>query len=533
MVLCLAGGVIAVLSYRPDLDDYYYAPNAVYYLEHPDAAMGFGVHFIESKSQITSLSWGTSLPYEYARAAIAYLTGLDFLSVYYFVTAGIIGGAIPPAYFYLLSQFTNNPLKSIFGTFFAISVLLFMGDTHRAPGNFAFVRAFQGKTLLLSAGVPILAGATIEFFKRRSIQGWLLIFVTTTGLVGTSASAAVVLPALGSVVGLTLLLQQESWREILNYSVQYGSSFVYLFTYAIFVLLYSSRDLGVDSPVNEGWPTTFWGHMEFFVNSNQPVTPFLIAVGTGVAISYLSQERRKLFGIWALLSIVIYLNPIVSGFHIKYITSPNIYWRIAYVYPGIVGIGAIGFWGFDWLSPYSRGTQVSILGTVMVTMVAAHVPWFSSSSLQSNMQWFPLEYPVHGNLGVAERVVEEAPAGGMLAPFSLSGPIVMISADHPQMRVRSDGVMLWLGKEQAERRIGASKYGGGSGGTLKDFREVAKERSVCSVVVAESVAERRKVKATLSSTGYSTGRRIGGYIVYTRYPEKYDGCKTSRYGSIE
>ncbi len=533
IVLCLVGGVIAVLSYRPDLDDYYYAPNAVYYLQHPDAAMGFGVHFINSKTHITSLSWGTSLPYEYARAAFAYLAGLDFLSVYYFVTAGIVGGSIPLSYFYLLGQFTNNNVKSLFSSFIAISILLLMGDTHRSPGNFAFVRAFQGKALLLSAGIPIIAGATIEFFRRRSIQSWLLLFATTTGLVATSASAAVILPALGSVVGLALLLQQESWREVLRYSLVYGLSYAYLFSYAACILMYSADNLGVNSPVNEGWPTSFWGHIDFFVNRNQPVTPLFITAGTGMAILNLGEEWRRIFWIWALVSILIYLNPIVADFHIKYITSPNIYWRMAYIYPVIVAVGAIGFWSYDWLRAFSQRMQAGILGIAMVAMVAAHIPWFSSSSLQSNMQWFPLKYPVHGDLGVAERVAEEAPAGGMLAPFSLSGPIVMVSSDHPQMRVRSDGVLLWLGKKQAERRIGASKYGEGSGGTLRDFQEVAEDRSVCSVVVADSVAERGEVRATLSSAGYKTGRRVSGYVVYMRHPTKYDACKTSPHGSIE
>lgn len=527
VILCLAGVLLAVLSYRPDLDDYYYAPNALYYLQHPGTAMGFEIHFIESQTRITSLSWGTSLPYEYSRAAFAYLTGIDFLSVYYFVTAGIVGGLIPLAYFYLLSQFTSNPLKSAFGTFIALSILSFMGDTHRAPGNFAFVRAFQGKALLLSAGVPILAGATIEFFQRRSIQAWLLVLATTTGLIGTSASAAVILPALGSVVGLTLLLQQESWREILSCSFRYGTAYAYLFAYAAFILIYSADNLGMDSPVNEGWPTTFLGHLSFFINPYQPTSPLVITVGTGFALLYFEGKRREIFSLWALLFLVIYFNPFVADFYIRYITSPNIYWRMAYIYPGILALGAMGFWGFDWLRTYSRQIQIGAFVGIMIAVVAAHLPWFSSSTFQSNVQWFPLEYPIRGDYYTARQITENVPNGAMLAPYSLSGPVALASSTHPQMRVRSDGVLLWLGRKRAQRRISASKYVGGNGGSLQDFREVIQKSSVCSAVISDSIADKSQVRSILSSQGYRPGQEIGEYVVHSRQSRYQSACASN------
>lgn len=520
VALCLTGVLVATFSYRPDPDDYYYAPNAVYYLQHPGATMGFEIHFIDSQTRITSLSWGTSLPYEYARAAFAYLTGIRFLSVYYFVTAGVVGGLIPLAHFYLLRQFTDNTFRAIGGTFVSLSILLFMTDTHRTPGNFAFVRAFQGKALLLSAGIPILAGATIEFFQRRSLRTWVLLFSTITGLIGASASAAVILPALGSVVGLALLFQQENLKEVAVCAFQYGLSFAYSLSYAACIFLYSYKKLGPESPVNEGWPTTFLGHMDLFVNTSRPFTPLVITVGTLLSIFYINR-RNNVFLWWIILSLFIYLNPFTSELHINYVTSPNIYWRMIYVYPTVVVVGSIGFLGFSWLRSYDRKVQGAIMGAVIVALVAVYIP------LQSKLQWFPLQYPIRDDYHAAKQIVEEVPRGAMLSPPSLSGPIAMISSEHPQTRVRSKGVLLWLGRERGQRRIDASNYVANSGGTLQSLRKVIQKRSVCSVVFSERVADRSRVRSALSSAGYKKGPGTGEYVAYSRPSEHYDACDSA------
>ncbi len=339
LLISLVGALLGLLSFRPDPDDFYYAPNAVYYLKNPGASMGFIVHFIQSESPIISRVWGTSLPYEYARAAVAYITGADFLTVYYFFTSTLVGGIIPLSYFYLLAQLTNSIHKAVFGTFVAVALVLFMGDTHRAPGNFAFVRAFQGKTLLIAAGIPLFSGATLEFFREASVRAWILLFVTATGLIGATASTAVLLLALASVLAFAVLLTRRMYKETIRKWVPYGASLLYVVSYAILLVIFSTNDLGVESPVNEGWPTTFWGHAGFFLDIKQPVTPVLVLVGTVVALIYGIGRGAYFVALWCIFAVSFYINPLVSNFYISELTSPNIYWRLFYIYPVIPILG--------------------------------------------------------------------------------------------------------------------------------------------------------------------------------------------------
>ena len=526
--LIVTGALLGLLSYRPDLDDFYYAPNAVYYLQHPGSVMDFKIHFIHSENPITSYAWGTSLPYEYGRATFSYITGIDFISVYYFLTSFAVGTIIPVSHFYLLSKFTDQTSKAVFGVFAAMSLLLFMGDTHRTPGNFSFVRAFQGKTLLLSAGIPVFAAGTIEFFRKRSVRTWILLFSTATAMIGTTASAAALLPALGTVLALAFLLKADDYWSVLKAWLPYGGSFLYVVLYAVLVLVYSPHDLGMESPVNEGWPTSFWGHLSFLVRPIQPVTPFLLLTGTIVSVIYYRTHRLYIFLLWSILSITIFFNPIVSDFHIEYLTSPNAFWRLLYTYPIVPSLGAIGFLCFDYLKSKTKEFQVSVVSVILVAMGVAHIPWFSSSALQHNLQAPPLEYPIPGKYKTAKRITNTVPEGPMLAPGSVAGTAVMINSDYPQMRVRSDGVRLWLGEQKAQTRIEASNYVAGenrSGGSFSAFQRIMRKNSTCSVVISDSLANSNQVRSVLSREGYDGHRNVGAYEAYWRPPGRHKACE--------
>src|SRR6185437_5778018 len=61
-------------------------------------------------------------------------------------------------------------------------VVLALGETHRDYGNFAFERLFQGKSILVTGMVPVIAGSA-------------LLFAAQVAALGVSASALFVAPA--------------------------------------------------------------------------------------------------------------------------------------------------------------------------------------------------------------------------------------------------------------------------------------------------------------------------------------------------
>lgn len=517
--LSLFGFLLGLFSFRPGADDLYYVPNSRYFLENPRERLDFLIHFVGSRSEVISINWGTSLPYDYLRASISYVLDIDLLTSYYFLVPPFACFLIPISYFLLVSKFADNNKKVYFSTTVSIFILLVMGDTHRTPGNLSFVRFFHGKSLLLTIGVPVFAGASIDFFRTCSFRSWLLLFVTATGLIGATTSTVILLPALGSVFALSFLYASTDYISSIRKCALFFSSLSYVFVYAITFLVYKKNDLGMGSPPNEGYPTGFIGHFDFWLNPIFPITLFVVFFGSWFALRYYSGQNKRVFKLWLAFTVIAYVNPISAYFHIRYLTSPNIYWRLFYILPIIPILGAVGFWCYEWLVSRSRRTQLKAVGGALLFMIGLHFLPGSPSILASNLQLPPLEYPVPGNYSVAKRLTTTVPEGPMLAPGSIGGIVAMIDSEYPQMRIRTDGVRLWIGGDEAEDRIHASRHAGGNEQSLPSFRRVLSKPSLCSVVVHNEVARRSKEKKLLKSEGYTYSKKAEEYVAYWRSHE--------------
>lgn len=507
------GAAISLFTHRPNPDDFYYVPNAVYHLQNSSSLMGFEVHFFESGGEkIKSLFWGTSVPYDYFRAAAAWGTGSGYLPMYYLWSAAACAFLIPISIFYLLTRFVEETKAAVFGTAFAVAILLLMGDTHRAPGNFAFTRAFQGKTLLLSAGVPLFSALTIDFYRDRTWFNWVFLFAACTGLLGATTSSAVLLPALGSVLTIGLLCADMHWSRIGDWALQYGTALAYIFAYAGIALVASYHEMGPGSPVNQGWPTTFWGHLALFIPHESvasvniggtggpeslmgylsyisylkvPVTLLLVAFVTGMGLWVLTDRVRWFLGGWVGALFLLYLNPLVADLHIQNTTSPNIYWRLFYLYPTFLFAGIVGAY-FQKKVTWNWKYTCSFL----VLLVIPHFAGFGGSSISRYMSSTPqLDLPRQA-LQVSKVASRKAPPGPMLSPLPMSGIIPMVDNGHPQICIRRDGVRLWMkSPEHAENRIGACQFVGGDGGEVSDLESVLGEGIVNSVLIGKGVLE--------------------------------------------
>ena len=238
IAVCLIGMLLALIINRPNVDDYYYVPNAVYYAQHPSAAMGFEVHFLYSEPQpIVSAFYSTSGPYEYVQAAAAHILGVNFLTVYYVLGAAVIGSMIPLAIFLLLTDFSTNATSAAVGTLITIAAVLLMGETDLTFGNISLARAFEGKTLLLAVGVPLFACFSLDYFKRPGVMRVLALFCLATTMVGASASAVFVLPALAVVLAIShLLTTADQGHFALTRIPGYVAGMAYVVLYALFAL---------------------------------------------------------------------------------------------------------------------------------------------------------------------------------------------------------------------------------------------------------------------------------------------------------
>jgi hypothetical protein len=239
LTCCLLSVLLCLASHQPNMDDSYYIPNVVYYLAHPDKPMDFYIHFIDSGGEpFVSYHVGTSLPFEYAQGIVAYITRSHFLTVYYFLSPALFGGMIPLVWFYLISRFSFPSRAAVTGAFFICLSLILMGEQHRSFGNFAFNRIFQGKTVLLTVGLPLFCALTIDFFRSPSGRTWLYLFVVSVAGVGFSASGSVLIPLLALVLAVAC-----SFSYLPDMRTRCRRGFLYFCT-----LFYPKRHLSIPVP---------------------------------------------------------------------------------------------------------------------------------------------------------------------------------------------------------------------------------------------------------------------------------------------
>src|SRR5688572_7923343 len=525
--LVALAGVLGLMSFRPDTDDYYYVPAAVHALENPGEPMGFLVRgLIEPPGvPLVSHNFSTSVPYEYLSAVLAWALKTEFLAPYYFVLPVLVSCAIAASLLYLAGQLDLDPLATVLGCAFALAALLAMGETHWAYGNFTFARAFHGKTLLLSCGVPAFAAATVEFFRSPRPSRWLLLAAIATAMVGVTATAIVLLPLLAFVLALGAVVVEGVSLAYVRRLVFYGLSLGYVVGYAAcYLATGAASGLGLESAVNAGFPKDYAGHLELMI---RPESPVWLALALAAALVFFRLARRdaRLFvACWGIVCVGLFLNPLAASFLIEHVTSPNIYWRLFYLLPIGAFVGAAATVSLDRLRE-RRTLQIAAAGAAIAVLLALQLLIPEISVLKQAHLGAPKYKLPPESLAEARALIEAAPSGPMLAPAELAGIVPMLTSRFPQVLRRGEAEFLWIdqgrfGARTAER-LTATSFAARGGKGLSTWLQVVRELAPTSLVLTpeawQSLASAGQT-AALAELGYESPQRVGRLLVLTRRP---------------
>lgn len=514
--LGFVGSLISLIVNRPDDDDFYYVPNVIFYLQNPQALMGFNIHYLfSSQEPFASFSWATANAYEYIQALIAFGFRLRYLDVYYLIMPALAGFLIPLALYLAIVHFSDDTFSAVIGTLVTIGIILLLGETHRTFGNFSFVRIFQGKAILLSLGIPLFIAFSMNYFAQPTYKTGLGLLFLATGLVGLSSSAIFMLPALACVLALAYVISMQ--RYPFTMLVGYFASLGYVVAVALYVFLFWKLGLDNASPANQGWPTTFFGHVNFFVNPKAPLTPLALIGSTLLAAFVLSGRRRQFLLLWAIASIVLFLNPLSASFLIPHVTSANAYWRMFYIYPFPIMTGIIAATLFTHLNHGSLAKRVAVVLTTGILLVG--LLFLSPTSVFYHQDLGRPTYKlILHKWRQATAITQVTPAGVMLAPEPIAGIVAMLDARFPQIRVRMDAERTWLPSlEEANVRIAAAEYIDGKGGDFSALQTVVKlyGNTIHSIVINKQVVNKNpEIVDFLNAHKFTNQHATDEYIIF-------------------
>lgn len=510
----LVGGILASIYAYPDGDDHLYVPEAVYAMTFPSEPMGYTVHFLFKDPPIQSLVVGTAQPYEYAQALLASLLGVDFLVVYHIWMVALVGATVPLAAYSLLRHFSDDSASAAVAVGMAILILTLMGETKHAPGGWSFTTLFKGKTVLVAAGVPYFVGGSLEFFRRPSLLRWAQTGVIATALTGLSSTAFFLIPMTALAIGIASVISLRNRRPVLLLA-GYGASMGYLVAYGLYASRTVASNLGPQGEGFGSWPAEFSGYVTRVFDLTRPISPLVMLLGLVLGIVYLGGWRRVFLMGWVGASVLLFANPLVMPFWIRFATGPAVYWRVYFVVPAValIGFGLLG--ALHRLRGSPVGRVVLLSGLSLLVVVLTVMPGSPSIYRGRGTMGWPRFKVSPEALEQAETIVENVPPGVMLAQEEPSGVIGMVRGGYPQLRIRVEPMHGWLSGSEGEGRLAASDFTGGDLAQEDAFRAVVESHPELSIILIRQEPF-KLVAEFLRSHGFLYQLELGEHVIVWR-----------------
>jgi len=527
--LGLVCGVLAAATLRFDADVFQYLPNAVYYVQHPHAAMGYDVFFLHAPEGHFHSWWaGVSIAFEYYPAALAHLLGCRFLDLYFVWQPALFGFLLPVVLYVALGALTPETRIAPYALIAAVACLLLLGEVHRAPLHMSITRFYEGKVVLLSLGVPLFLAGSVAFLRDHRCEDWLLLCLLCVALCGASLSALVLLPPLALALAGGYLLAGIS-RERLARAGAYLASLAYLVPMTVISFMDASTPK-LDDPINLPWPHDLAGHLALMINRQWPLTPLLLGAGLLGSLMMAPRRLSRLLAGYCVVLLLTVFNPWLATALIRVTHTPNVYWRLFYLLPVPVFVGLAANQAYARCR--SAAARLALAVTTAALLLAGFLwtPWnvtrvpaiwsAGESGRQRDLLAALWKVP-RADVEAARQVLAVAPPGVMLAPQNLGNMIPILDSRYPQLRLRDDPVLSWFGlrheRAYGVQRIQASELVGGAAQYQESFAAVLRREcgAMQSIVMLDAAAS-PALRTAVGACGLSVWRRTAGYSVASR-----------------
>ena len=199
---------------RPDRDDAQYVSLAVASMDSPsEPLLGFDSLY-RSGLPVVEQTLHFVQTYELMIGVLAEITRLPVPLLYYVILPALWAVISVVAHWLLLRRFLPaGPAMVALASL--VALLILWGDGHRAFGNFAFVRLFQGKAVFLLVGLPLLVHAALEFRGAPSVRSGFALLLHQCAATGFTTNGLVLAPV---AVALVLLAAPQTspryWRMV-------------------------------------------------------------------------------------------------------------------------------------------------------------------------------------------------------------------------------------------------------------------------------------------------------------------------------
>jgi hypothetical protein len=343
--------------------------------------------------------------YDVLIGLLARITGVDLHVIAYLVLPALFAVFCVLAWVYLLRRIVPDRWPSVLLILFLVVVAL--GEAHRAYGNFAFVRLFQGKAILATGMVPVMAGAALSFVRSGGLRQWLLLFAAQAAAVGFAATALFVAPA-AALLGLA-----GGWSADAKGSRRFvlgmlASAYVFAAARAVSSATHGGQGFVTANPMPDMLQLLdgAWGSWS---------TGVLLAALLAAWAFVRNPVRARYLSAGAFFFLLAVLNPHTCRFVADRFVGVYTYWRLTWALP-LPFLLAVVFDGIAWRALRVRPKVLAAGACALLVGLAVTFGWRFGTLRADNgvtlgvphIKVYPIEYRVARQL--AEEVPEQAVA---------------------------------------------------------------------------------------------------------------------------
>jgi hypothetical protein len=515
-VLSLAASavVLTLAVSRSDLDDAFYVAVSAFTSGHPsEPLLAFDPMHGDRNLPLIFPSYRFS-SFELLAGALANLLGIPAMDVVYKV--------LPPLWavttvfcIFLLAQELMPKRWLVLGVI-AFLLIVILGESHRGPANMMFVRMFQGKAVYLSAIVPAIFYLTGRYLSPKGRAGDLFLLgcaqLTAIGM-SNFAMLAAPMAGFGALLSNALLIEKESRKKLWGGLMTLAIPLPYLIMVAVESHGGSSLlHFQIEKPF-QVWESVFGPRQQY-------VVAILLLAGPVLARDALTRHR---LAIPPLILFAIYLNPYLSDFISKNITTPPVYWRVVWSFPILIFAAASACTILDRLMESQKLRSFpAFLSAIVFALLGLSLPYHTlrSDNIGFHLDFASRKVPAH-QYAVAESAIRVNGQGNrLLAPDEISGVISRFE-EHPKLvSVRSlyiDLLASALGKEAyRDRSVLHGLVSGSPARDIETTRAALNSLRVATIVMLDN-KENEASAQLLEGERYRRAEIVNGYVIWSRH----------------
>lgn len=514
--LVIFGAILVAITHRSDLDDAQYLNFVVTAMDFPSEALFWHSGLWQDHSTPLEMTIYRLHSYELLVAALSYTFGVDHKIFYYLVLPPIFGSVAVLLHWRLARYLLPRHALSILLAWLVLIIAL--GESHRTFGNFAFVRLYQGKGLLVTVALPLCLLLGLRFAETPDWRRALALSMSVMAGLGMSSSALATVPVLAAaVIGSGLPgASRDSFKRMVAGGL---ASLLVLISIGVFILI-TMRASG-DVISGPTLPAADYGLS--FVLGEGSLGALVLALFPIAPLFVSDNRRRKLYALTTLNFVVGVLNPWVAPF-IAQMLDVALQWRLFWSVPFVIS-ASVSLTGLTTILADKLRTpeRYFALPITLIALLLLSTQWSIAPGNQVVFA-FP-QYKVEpSDHALAAEIVHNAPKRSTIyAPNTVSGWITTFR-QHPyplivrHMYLDFGQIRNHFGEPELQRRKRVINFLEGNDtnpSTIAFFREQLANDRPAFVAYESRVDSENAIYEVLADAGF-VGERRGIYWLWKR-----------------